>query len=113
LTESAVDALRHVDVVAGCASAAILALLGFDRNGLGRTNGFAEFAGNASFFAGRVAAEGVFTAEAGADGAFFEGVVDRVPVTRQIGRYCGSSLDLRRPEELLKQHPHPAHHLGE
>jgi hypothetical protein len=35
LAEAAVDALRHVDVVAGRAAGTILTLLGFDGNGLG------------------------------------------------------------------------------
>lgn len=46
---------------------------------MGGTDGFTELAGDAAFFAGGVAAEGMFAAEAGGDGAFFEGVIDRIP----------------------------------
>lgn len=80
LTEPAVDALRHVDVVASGASGAVRALLGFNRDGLCGTNGFAEFAGDASFFACGVAAQSVLASEARGDGAFFEGVVDRISI---------------------------------
>ncbi len=83
-------------------------------------DGFAELAGDATFFAGRVAAQGVFAAEARGDGAFFEGVVDCVAVSNRsvfvvwMARlvWCGGG-NLRWPEELLQHDVHPAHHLGE
>ena len=97
LAEAAVNALRHVNIVAGGASAAVLALLGFDRDGLGRADGFAEFAGDAAFFARGVAAEGVFAPEAGADGALFEGVVDRVSTVQvKVRRYLLIGGDWQR-----------------
>ena len=78
LAEAAVDAFGHVDVVPRGAARAVLALFGFDGDGGGGADGFAELAGDASFLAGGVAAEGVLAAEAWGDGAFFEGVVYRV-----------------------------------
>src|SRR3990167_1594956 len=65
LAQAAVDALDHVDVVAGRAAAAVLARLGLDRDGLSRTNGFAQLAGDAALFARRIATQGVLAAEAG------------------------------------------------
>ena len=45
LAEAAVDALRHVDVVAGRAAGTILTLLGFDGDGLGGADleGFSQY----------------------------------------------------------------------
>lgn len=80
LAESAVDALGHVDVVARGAAGAVLALLGLDRDGAGGADGFAQLAGDAAFFAGRVPAQGVFAAEARGDGSLFEGVEDCVAI---------------------------------
>ena len=74
LTESAVDALGHVNVVAGRAAGAVSALLSLDGDGLRRADGLAQLAGNAALFASRVAAQGVLTTEAGRDGALLEGV---------------------------------------
>ena len=74
LAEAAVDALGHVDVVAGRAAGAVSALLGLDGDGLRRADGLAQLAGNAALFASRVAAQGVLTTEAGRDGALLEGV---------------------------------------
>ncbi len=78
LAEPTVDALRHVDVIARRAPAAVLALLGFDGDGRGGADGFAQLARDAALLARGVAAQGVLAAEAGRDGAFFEGVVDCV-----------------------------------
>ena len=78
LAEAAVDALGHVDVVAGRAAGAVGALLGLDRDGLGRADGLAQLAGDAALLAGRVAAQGVLAAEAWRDGALLEWVEDCV-----------------------------------
>lgn len=78
LAEAAVDALGHVNVVAGCAAGAVGALLGFDSDGLCWADGFAQLAGDAALFAGRVAAQGVLATEAGRDGTLLEGVEDCV-----------------------------------
>jgi hypothetical protein len=78
LAEAAVDALGHVDVVAGRAAGAVGALLGLDRDGLGRADGLAQLAGDAALLSGRVAAQGVFTTEAWRDGTLLEWVEDCV-----------------------------------
>lgn len=80
LAEAAVDALCHVDVVAGGAAGAVGALLGLDGDGLRRADGLAQLAGDAALLARRVAPQGVLASEAGGDGALLEGVVDCVSV---------------------------------
>lgn len=97
LAEAAVDALGHVNVVAGGAARAVGTLFGFDGDGLGRANlfdsqtlsvglfpahcastmagggrepyGFAELAGNASLFARGVSSQRVLATESGGYGA--------------------------------------------
>ena len=65
LTKAAVNAFRHVDVVArGPSGAVIAARACLNGDGLCRANGFAEFAGNAAFFTIGVTAQRVFTTEA-------------------------------------------------
>jgi hypothetical protein len=78
LAEAAVDALGHVNVVAGRAAGAVSALLGLDGDGLRRTDGLAQLASNAALFASRVAAQSVLTTEAGRDGALLKWVEDCV-----------------------------------
>jgi len=80
LTIPTINTLRHVNVISRRPPASILALLGFDRDCLCGTHGFAQLAGDAAFFAGRVAAEGMLASETGTDWALFEGVVDCVSV---------------------------------
>jgi hypothetical protein len=80
LAEAAIDAFRHIDIVARCAAATVRAFLCFNCDGLGWANGFAEFAGDATFFACWVAAEGMLTAEAGGNRAFFKRIVDCVAI---------------------------------
>ena len=78
LTEAAVDALGHVDVVARRATAAVRPLLSLDGDGLCRADGLAQLAGDAAFLARWVASQGVLATEARRDGALLEGVVDCV-----------------------------------
>lgn len=78
LAEPAVYAFRHINVVPRGPSRAVCTLLGFNCDGLRGTDGFAEFAGDAPFFPGRIPSKCVFATEAGRDWAFLEGVVDRV-----------------------------------
>lgn len=79
LAETTVDTLGHVDIVSCCPATAIHPLLGFDGDSLRRTDGLAQFAGDATLFTSGVPTEGVLTTETRGDGALFEGVVDRVP----------------------------------
>src|SRR5690606_15310089 len=55
LTETAIDAFGHVDVVARGAAAAVLARFGVDGDGLRRADRLAQLAGDAAFLAVRVA----------------------------------------------------------
>ena len=64
LAKATVDAFRHVDVVPCGATGAVFSLLGLDGDCLRRADGLAELAGDASLFACRVAAQGVFPSEA-------------------------------------------------
>ena len=75
--KAAIDALHHVDVVAhGAARAVIAARAGLDGDRLRGADRLAELAGDASLLAVRVAAQRVLAAEARADGALLERVID-------------------------------------
>jgi hypothetical protein len=124
LAEAAVDALGHVDVVAGRAAGAVGALLGLDRDGLGRADGFAQLAGDATLLAGRVAAQGVLAAEAWRDGALFEWVEDCVAGDPMLVGVVNAdawlkvspgvcSRNVRWSEELLQHDVHAAEHLSQ
>src|ERR1700676_1907436 len=68
LTEAAIDALRHVDVVARRAPAAVVvARLGLDGDGLRRADRLAELAGDAAFLAVGIAAQRVLATETRAE----------------------------------------------
>src|SRR3954452_18834883 len=77
LAIAAIDAFRHIDIVARRAPAAVLARLGLDRNAQRRADGLAQFAGDAALLAVRVAAQGVLAAEARADRVLLVRVIDR------------------------------------
>src|ERR1019366_9695227 len=63
LTEAAVDAFDHIDVIArGAAGAIVSARPGFDRDCLGRADRLAELAGDTALLAVRIAPQGVFAA---------------------------------------------------
>src|SRR6476659_5035792 len=64
LAEAAIDALHHVDVVAGGAARAVVAAGScLDGDGLRRADGFAQLAGDAALLAVGVAAKSMFAAE--------------------------------------------------
>src|SRR5438477_5556415 len=67
LAEAAIDAFRHVDVVARGAAAAVVARLGLDGDGERRTDRLAELAGDAALLAVRIPAQRVLAAEARAE----------------------------------------------
>lgn len=81
LAVAAVNALGHINIVTGRPAASILTLLGLNGDSLGRADGLAELASNATFLTGGIAAEGVFTTETGRDGTLLEGVEDGVANT--------------------------------
>src|SRR5690606_5791807 len=74
LAQAAVDALRHVDVVARGAPAAVAARLGLDGDGQRRADRLAELAGEAALLAVRVAAQRVLAAEARAERPLLVGI---------------------------------------
>lgn len=80
LTEPAVDALCHIDIVSCRPSAPILTLFGLNCDSLGRADSFTQFASDTPFFTGWVSTESVLATESGGDGTFFEGVVDGVTI---------------------------------
>jgi hypothetical protein len=92
LAEAAVDALGHVNVVAGRAAGAVSALLGLDGDSLRRADGLAQLASDAALFASRVAAQSVLTTEAGRDWALLEWVEDCVAEIWVSGYSNGSAL---------------------
>lgn len=55
LAVTAVNALGHVNIVSGRATAPIFTLFSFDGDGLGGTNGLAELAGDTTLLTGRIA----------------------------------------------------------
>src|SRR5258707_6861186 len=76
LAEAAIDAFRHVDVVARRAPAAIGARLGLDGDGERRADRLAELAGDAALLAVGIAAQRMLAAEARAERPLLIGVVD-------------------------------------
>src|SRR5205085_10724845 len=93
LTEAAIDALGHVDVVAGGAAAAVLARFGLDGDRLGGADRLAQLAGDAALLAVRITAQGMLAAEAGRDRVLFIGIVDRRLGLEEIFEGQGVRLD--------------------
>ncbi len=78
LTEAAINALHHVDVIANRAPCTVIAArTGFNGDRLGRADRLAQFAGNAAFFAIGITAQGMLTAKTRRNRTFFERVIDR------------------------------------
>jgi hypothetical protein len=78
LAEAAIDAFHHVDVVTGGAARAVLAARArFDGDGLGRTDGLAQLAGDAALLAVGIAPQRMLAAEAWRQRPLFVGVVER------------------------------------
>lgn len=76
LTETTVDAFRHVDIVSCCPPATVFSFFGLNCNSRCRTDGLAQLTCDAALFASGVSSESVFAAETRRDGAFLEGIVD-------------------------------------
>lgn len=96
LTESAVDALGHVDVVARGSPTAVRSFLGLDGDGLRGAYGLAQLASDASLLATRITAQSVLATEARAQWSLLERVVDG-----------GWFL-----EDMRQRHSHAAHQFG-
>src|SRR5579859_258391 len=65
LTQPTINTLRHINIITSRSSRAIFSLLRLDGDGKGRTNCFAEFTRDTTFFAGWIATESMFAAKAG------------------------------------------------
>ena len=91
--EAAENALGQVDVVARGAAGAVFALFGFDVNRHGGADGLAQFAGDAAFFAVRIAALGVQAAKAHGLRGFFFGEVNRVFAGEEVFERYAHAFD--------------------
>lgn len=118
LAVATVDTFGHVDIISCRPATSVLAFLGFDGNSLGRADGFAKLAGDATLFTGGVPTEGVLTTETRGDGTLFKGVVNCVSTRSHISStfflYCiatGYEGHLRWSEELFQHHVHTPEHL--
>src|SRR5918993_4034363 len=77
LAQAAIDALDHVDVVAGGAPRPVLARLGLDGDRQRRADRLAQFAGDAALLTVRIAAQRMLAAEARALRVLLVRIVDR------------------------------------
>ena len=118
LTQTAVNALGHINVVTSCPSAAVHTLLGFNGDGLRRANGLAKLTSNATLFSGGLPSKRVLSSETGRDWALLERVHDGISSESSISVLStilvldfDSWVDSRRSEKLLKQDVHAAEHL--
>jgi len=82
LAEAAVDALGHVDVVAGRPAGAVGAHLRLDRDGLGGADGLAQLARDAPLLTRGVAPQGVLATEPGGHRALLCGGANEERVSR-------------------------------
>src|SRR5215469_8864889 len=77
LAQAAVDALHHVNVVAGGTPGAVVAARpGLDGDRLGRADRLAQLAGDAAFLAVRIAAQRMLAAEARRERSLLERIVE-------------------------------------
>jgi hypothetical protein len=94
LAKTAEDALGHVDIVLSGTTRTIRTGFRLDDDGKGRASSFAQFASNASLFAGGIAAEGVLTTEEGWEDTLLPRIVNDgigfpgSPSTEEQGRPC-------------------------
>src|SRR5690606_21211386 len=77
LTEAAVDALGHVDVIARGTATAVFTRFCLDGDRLRRTHRFTQLARNAALFPVGIAAQRMFAPEARAERVLLEWIVDR------------------------------------
>jgi hypothetical protein len=77
LTESAVDALCHINIVTGGTARTVGTGLGLNSDGTGWANGFAQLASNASLLTRLVSTESVLTTEARAKRTLLKRIVQR------------------------------------
>src|SRR3569832_647870 len=102
LAEAAIDALRHVDVVAGRPARAVVAARArLDRDRLGGADRFAELTGDAAFLTIRIAAQRVLAAEARREQTLFVGIVQRLLRREEVAHRQEEGRDELGQEERL------------
>lgn len=101
LTESTVNTLGHVNIVASCTSAAVGTFFGLDGDGLSWADGFTEFAGDAALFSAWVSSEGVFTTETGTERSLLERVVDGGRFLEDVSKGDGEAASQLSEENRL------------
>src|SRR4029077_17479092 len=116
LTEAAVDALHHIDVVAGCAPRTVVAPgARFDGDCLRWANRLAQLAGNAALISIRIAAQRMLATEAGRQWAPLEGVVQRLLWREEAAHRqeeCGDELLEEERADYLSERCHFANPSG-
>lgn len=84
LAETTVDTLGHVNVIACSPAAAIRSWLSLNGDGLCRTDGLTELAGDATLLPRRVAAQCMLPTEAWTQWALLKGVVDGGGLPKEV-----------------------------
>src|SRR6266436_5515453 len=114
LAQAAIDAFHHVDVVAGGSPGAVVAARsGLDRDGQGRANGLAQFAGDAALLAIRIAAQRMLAAEARRERPLFERIVERRLALEEVAHRqrdgADEFLQEQRSRRLAQSHDSSPH----
>ena len=97
LTETTIDAFRHVDIISCRPATPIFSFFRLDGDGTGRTYCFAELASNTPLLPGWISPESMFASEAWRYWTLLKWVEDCV----------------WWPEELLDDDVHASHHFRE
>src|SRR5206468_5373740 len=108
LAEAALDALHHIDIIAGCAPRTVVAPGSrFDGDRLRRANRLAQLAGDAALLTVGIAAQRMLATEAGRHRALLEGVVQcflrREEVAHRQEERRDELLEEERTEDLSER----------
>src|SRR5256714_4010293 len=109
LAIAAIDAFRHIDVVAGRAATAILAWFRLDRDRERRADRLAQFAGDAPLLAIGVTAQHVLAAKPRAQRALFIRVIDRDRALKHVAQGQGEAGNQLGQEEAARKARHDIH----
>lgn len=101
LTESTVNTLGHVNIVASCTSAAVSTFFSLDGDGLSWADGLTKFARDAALLSAWVSSEGVFTSESGAERSLLERVVNGGRFLEDVGKGDGEAASQLGEENCL------------
>ncbi len=115
LTQTAIDALHHVNIVTCCSPASIPAWFGFYGDGLGRTDGFAQLAGDAALFTVGITAQRVLTAKPRRKGSFFIRIIQCGTVSDRVAQSSGHTeykVREKKPAEKADEKLHQPMSLG-